>query len=202
MLCLGSELGKDGGSPRVGGLLGRRKVFRDDSVLGNQRESLGPGHHGRLHGEAECLCELAGSVAQKENSRVGSPGGAPPGLHDKVVVGGNANDEIDSPLCQFVAGGDKTGQVRLGAAGGKGAGDSKDDDLFSGNELGNVDVVLSAKLGEALLEDDRGDGVAGLDFLDFGVCHDAAVVGAGGCERRRRRRRERILDLECVGGLG
>ena len=45
---------------------------------------------------------------------------------------------------------------------------SENDNLLSGNEFGNVNVILASKVGKTFLEDDRRDLVSGLDFFDFG----------------------------------
>mmetsp|Transcript_25060 Transcript_25060/g.53416 ORF Transcript_25060/g.53416 Transcript_25060/m.53416 type:complete len:216 (+) Transcript_25060:112-759(+) len=170
------ELREDGGGPGVRGLFGRREVFGNDSVLGDEGESLGARHHGGFHGETEGRGEFAAAVAQEDDAGVGSPGGSPPGLHHKVIVRRDADDQVDSLFLELVLGGDETGKVRFGAPGGEGTGNTKDDDLLSGDEFGNVDCVVSLEIGETLREGYRRDLVPDLDF----GCHGCFFGGGGG----------------------
>ena len=165
---LSLELGKNGRSPGIGGFLSGGKVFGDDAVLGNQRKALGSWHHGGVHGETEGSCEFAIAITEELDVGIGSARSSSPGFHNKEIIGSDADDHIDSLLGELILCSDKTREVALRAPWGEGTRNSKDDNLLSSNEFGNVDIVLSAKIRKTFLEDHGGDFVSGLDFFDGG----------------------------------
>ena len=123
-----------------------------------------------------------------------------PGGHDKWIIDGDADDVFNPGGLELVCGFDvacqdkdhilsapneslmnanarmHTWQVRLGAAGGEGAGDAEHHELATSSEFGQIDLFVGCPLEEI----DGGDGVSGLDGSHAGRVEESVGDGGGG----------------------
>ena len=89
-----------------------------------------------------------------------------------------------------------TWQVRLGAAGGEGAGDAEHHELATSSEFGQVDLLV----GRPLEEVDGGDGIAGFDGGHAGRVEESVGDDGGGGDAAGEEARERLhCSLRCRG---
>lgn len=87
----------------------------NDSVIGNQGEALGTGHHGTFDLQAERTSKFRVRVRKENDARVGPSRFSSPCIHDINIIGRDADGQIHSLLLEFLLRFDEAGQVRLGA---------------------------------------------------------------------------------------
>mmetsp|Transcript_15140 Transcript_15140/g.41897 ORF Transcript_15140/g.41897 Transcript_15140/m.41897 type:complete len:203 (+) Transcript_15140:321-929(+) len=180
--------------------------MRDDTILGNQRETLSAWHHRGLHDKSKRLGQFGVGISEEHDSSIGTTRFSAPCSHDERIVGCDADGEIDTLGLEFILCLHEGWEVGLGAAWGEGTWHTEDGDLLSGDQLGDV-IVLVLEISQALCEGDGRDLVSCFDFSHLGF--DAgckvwtegwALGGAGhesGGERKKCEEEGQLTEGHC-----
>lgn len=119
-----------------------------------------------------------------------------PSLHDEGVVDGNAGDGFDPFGLELAGLFNEAGEVFLGASGGEGAGDGKEDGFLALGEVGDgggLELAGGVEVGEGgfweLVTDGDGSGDGGGESEGLRVAEFEGE--GGGWEKGRCGRRER-----------